>query len=301
MRLRGACLLVCAVGCARDLSVPNPLNRPVITSFSPTSAFAQAELTIKGKNFDPVATNNLVQFVAKSVRAHDMTADGDLLVTVPDGTYADLIGKISVSNDNGLSDPSAVEFGYMGRGHPFLGTEVGTTRFLHRPPGVAVLSGEVVVASTAAWAAMGSNGLFVPLGGEPTALAGLPDESAAFAAAGGKVSSIAAGGPSIDLGAIEVRFLAASPDSAHLVAAGFDRLGVAHVVGLSPADLAKSGDRTVSGGVIGLAALDDGRAAVAQATGVALVDPATGASQSIAAPAALSGAMVATSAGVIAA
>ena len=53
--------------------------------------------------------------------------------------------------------------------------------------------------------------------------------------------------------------------------------------------------------MLGLAALDDGRAAVAQAAGVALIDPATGAVQSFPAPAALSGAIAATSAGLIAA
>lgn len=295
-------LLLAALGCARDFAVPAPAQRPVITSYAPTSAFSQAILTIKGQNFDPVAANNVVQFEGSATRASAVTPEGDLQVYVPDATLGDdLSGPISVSNKNGVSDQSADQFVFLGRGHPFLDALVGTTKFLNRPPGIAVLAGETLVASTVTWSVMGANGFFAQLPGEPTALAGLPDGSAVFAAAGGVVSSAAAGGPSIDLGTMEVRFLAASLDSTRLVALGVDRVGVAHVIGLSPADLTKIGDQPVSGAVLGLAALNDGRAALSQAGGVSFVDPATGAATSQAAPAALSGALAETSAGLAAA
>ena len=113
MRIVALCF---ALACARDLSVPAPSARPVLTSYSPTSAYENAVLTIVGKNFDPVAANNTVQFTAKSARAFDFDAQHNLLVSVPGRTYNDLIGKISVSNSAGLSDPSAVDFNYLGHG-----------------------------------------------------------------------------------------------------------------------------------------------------------------------------------------
>lgn len=299
MRILAACLITSALACARDLSVPAPSARPVITSFSPTAAFADAVLTIQGRNFSPAAADNVVQFGARSTRAFDFDAAGRLLVYVPEGTLVDLAGKISVTNKAGASDPSTDDFVYLGRGHPFLGTQVGITRFFHRPPGVAVLGSEAVLASTSAWAVMGASGFFAALSAEPTAFAGLPDQSAVFAAAGGRISGLP-GRPLLDLGAVAVRFLSASPGSAHLIAAGVDPLGVAHVVGIAPAGNSKVFDRTLAGGVLGVAALDDGRAAVVQASAVVLVDAAA-APQSFAAPAALSGAIAAVPGGLAAA
>src|SRR5436309_500422 len=84
---------------------------------------------------------------ASGPRAFDFDAQHNLLVSVPGGTYNDLIGKISVSNSAGVSDPSAVDFNYLGHGHPILATQVGNTRFLHRPAGVAVRNGEVLISS----------------------------------------------------------------------------------------------------------------------------------------------------------
>jgi len=299
--MRGILVALAVAACARDFSVPPPSQRPVITSFSPTSGFADVILTIKGKNFDPIAANNLVQFAGTTSRAYDHTAAGDLLVQVPESTYAALDGPIAVSTSAGTSDPSAASFAYQGRGHPFLGTQVGTTRFLHRPPGIGLLAGEVVLASTAAWAALGSNGFFAALPGEPTAFAGLPDGSAAFAAAGGKVAGVAGARPVVDLGAVTVRFLSAAPGSLHLAAASEDPLGVVHVVGLAPADLTKSGERLLTTALLGLAALDDGRAAAVDASGVTIVDPASSSSQRVLAPAPLAGPIAATSAGLVAA
>src|SRR4051794_35798451 len=86
LRIVALCL---ALACARELAVPPPSQRPVITSYSPTSAYENAVLTIAGKNFDPVAANNTVQFTAKSARAYDFDAQHNLLVYVPGGTYND--------------------------------------------------------------------------------------------------------------------------------------------------------------------------------------------------------------------
>ncbi len=304
MRPLASCALFLSLACTRDFSVPAPSTRPVLASFAPTSAFAESVLTIHGINFDPSATDNLVQFANKNARAYGFDASGDLLVYVPDVVaYADLNGSISVSNKFGTSDPSAVPFAYQGRGHPYLGTQVGTTHFLHRPPGVAVLNGETVVASTVTFSVMGANGFFAALPGEPTAFAGLPDESAVFAAVSGRVVGLpATNRPAVDLGTLALRFLAASPGSAHLIAAGTDTLGVPHAISLSPATLTVLGDRTLTGPILGIAALDDGRAAVVQASAITLIDPASAAApQIVAAPSALAGPCALTTAGLAAA
>ena len=289
------------ISCARDLAVPLASERPVITSFSPLVAFSDAELTIVGKNFDPVAANNIVQFAATTARADHFDANGNLVVLVPEASFTELGGTISVSNKNGASDQSAEQFQYLGRGHPFIGSIVGTTQFRHRPAGIAVVGSEVLIASTVAWAVMGSAGTMVTLSARPSALVNLPDASAAFVAAGGVVMRI--GGASVDLSPAKVAFLAASPDSTHLVAFAVDPLGRIHVVALSPANLGVVATATLPGtAIIGAAALDDGRAVLAEAGQVTLVDPSAPAgAQKIAAPSPLAGAIVATKTGLAAA
>ena len=73
-------------------ALPSP---PVITSFTPTSAFTGSNVTISGFNFSPVPTNNIVYFGA--VRA-TVTAAGtaSLTVTVPVGaTYAPITETVN--------------------------------------------------------------------------------------------------------------------------------------------------------------------------------------------------------------
>jgi len=50
------------VACERDLAVSSPSERPVIASFSPTTTFAFALVTVTGHGFDPTAANDVVRF-----------------------------------------------------------------------------------------------------------------------------------------------------------------------------------------------------------------------------------------------
>ncbi|MBU6410331.1 MAG: IPT/TIG domain-containing protein, partial [Verrucomicrobia bacterium] len=85
---------------------------PVITSFTPASAFVGTNVTINGLNFSPVASNNIVYFGA--VRAVVTAASAiNLTVTVPVGaTYAPITETV-----NGLTAYSD---------QPFLPTFVGS-------------------------------------------------------------------------------------------------------------------------------------------------------------------------------
>ncbi len=65
--------LWCA-SCARDLAVPPLSQRPVITSFAPLSAYADTFITIQGKNFAPVPSNNVVQFLNATSRGDHFSA-----------------------------------------------------------------------------------------------------------------------------------------------------------------------------------------------------------------------------------
>lgn len=298
---KATALCLCALACTRDLAVPPLSEKPVVTSFSPTQAFAQATLTIKGKNFDPVAANNVVQFYASSTHADSFSPDGDLLVTVPDSNdFASLNGTIAVNNGVGVSDPSPMAFEYLGRGHPFIGTTAGSGYLAHHTPGLAVFAGgELFIGSRVSWALLGSKQSFLWLAGEPDAVTGLPDRSAIYAATGSHVMGwLASNSPTVDLPSLRVQRLSASPASTRLAALAVDPLGVSHLVGLNPSTLAILGNREISGPALGLAALDDGRAALIQAAQVLLIDPASGAQSAVAAPSALSGAAVATSAGL---
>lgn len=297
-------LLLCCASCARELTLPPLAQRPVVTSFSPLAAYADALLTIQGANFDPVAANNVVQFTVSSARAYDFDAGGNLRVYVPESNvFSDLTGPISVSNGKGASDQSAASFSYLGRGHPYQGVPVGTTRFLHRPAGVAALAGETLVASTVAWAVMGSKGLFQQLPAAPAALIGAADGSAAFVAAGSAVMRLGSTAKA-DLSPAAVRALSLSPDGLHLAAVAVNPDGSLHVASLAPADLTVAASATVTGAtLLGAAALAGGKVAIADASRLLLVDPAaTNATQAYAAPAGVhfSGALAATSSGLAA-
>lgn len=295
-----AALLACLFSCARGLDVPAPSKRPVLTSFSPITGYENAVLTIVGKNFDPDPANNVVQFTQIASRAFGFDADGNLQAYVPDGNYSDLNGPISVTTPAGSSNPSDVEFVYLGHGHPVLATAVGTTRFLHRPEGVALKNGEVLIASGVAQAVISANGTLTALPTHPGALVGTPDLTHAFAAAGGKVISLGDPQQTLDLGAIDVRFLAVSPDSHVLYAVGVDPLGVAHLIGILPSNLTKILEASLTGTVLGLAALNDSRAVVVRSGSIALYTGAT--TQTAAVPAgALTGAVTVSGAGLVAA
>jgi hypothetical protein len=103
--------LICANSGGNTLSVltnatpfPPPVP-PVITSFTPTSAFAGSNVIISGLNFSPVASNNIVYFGA--VRATVTSASTtSLTVTVPVGaTFAPITETI-----NGLTAYSRQPF-----------------------------------------------------------------------------------------------------------------------------------------------------------------------------------------------
>ena len=126
------------VACERDLAVSSPSERPVIASFSPTTTFAFALVTVTGHGFDPTAANDVVRFGNVTARADSVAADGTSLeVFVPDGTSDVLDGPITVTTPNGTSAPSEQRFAFKGLGHLRHGTAVDTVRAAH--PGVKLV------------------------------------------------------------------------------------------------------------------------------------------------------------------
>src|SRR5438105_2656365 len=200
------------VACERELAVPAPSERPVIASFSPTTTFAFALVTVTGHGFDPTAANDVVRFGDITARADSAGADGtSLKVFVPDGTPSVLDGPITVTTPSGTSAPSAQKFAFKGLGHLRHGTAVDTVKFLHQTPGLAMVGGKPYIASLAARGVVGADGVFVPLPAKPLAMTGTPDGSAAFVGyAGGLLRTGPSGTTSRAVAGIAFRFVAAA-------------------------------------------------------------------------------------------
>jgi len=260
----------------------------VIASFSPTTTFAFALVTVTGHGFDPTAANDVVRFGNVTARADSVAADGTSLeVFVPDGTPDVLDGPITVTTPNGTSAPSEQRFAFKGLGHLRHGTAVDTVKFLHQTPGVAMVGGKPYIASLAARGVIGSDGVFVPLPAKPLAMTGTPDGSAAFVGyAGGLLRTGPSGTTSRAVAGIAFRFVAAALDNSRLFAVGEDPLGAQRAFAFDPLTLQQLATRDAGVALaLGAAAIPGGKLLVVGTDRVALFDPASASTVTVAAPA----------------
>ncbi|MBS2024505.1 MAG: IPT/TIG domain-containing protein, partial [Deltaproteobacteria bacterium] len=252
--------------CSRNLDVPAADARPVIDSFEPEQAFVGDYLYIAGRNFDPDATSNVITFANRTARAFGKDDQGRLIVQVPNGDYYDLSGNFSVTTPAGVSDPSADPFMLRGQGHIQYATPLGTTRLLHRPPGIAFVSGQLLMASQLIRAVISNEGVVAPLGDEPLGLAPNWDLTAVYAGIKGRVTRVAPGGQPLSSAEIpgqEFQLLAAN--DTYLFGVGKDPLGVPQVYAFDPETLAVLHHRSLDGILVeatDIGALADGRVAL---------------------------------------
>lgn len=138
--------------CSRDLALPEPRSRPVITGFEPSAAFAGEDLVVYGNNFDEIG-NQLIFGDGVVVLAElndagtaDDRKDGGFRFKVPIGLEATL--PLVISNTVGRSAPSDDSFTPLGTGFPSLGQPVASIRFRHAPVGLVDRFENVLLAST---------------------------------------------------------------------------------------------------------------------------------------------------------
>lgn len=147
MRSASAVLLAAAAlalgGCSRDLELPAPPASPSVTGFTPAAAFGGQLLRIHGQHFDPIATENLVDFASGSARAERF--DGtDLVVRVP-AEAGD--GPITVASRKGRSASSRDAFDYLGLGEPAFLAVASQSPILQRPRAVFSIGADVILDS----------------------------------------------------------------------------------------------------------------------------------------------------------
>jgi len=140
-RRPAAFLLVAAAACRADLPVPEPPNAPVLTGLRPDHGFAGDVIELHGTAFVSEPAANEVLF--EGGRGSGFTHEGALLVAVPDDVGS---GHIAVQTAHGASAPVG-PFTYDGLGRPRSGSAGLDIRVLYRPVGLAVVDGEVFIAS----------------------------------------------------------------------------------------------------------------------------------------------------------
>jgi hypothetical protein len=153
-------LALCS-GCSKDLSLPDPSERPRIVDFKPHYAYAGDRLTVWSRNVDEVGNTLLFPDGARVQAQLDEEGLRDLVVTeeAPDGTPStaltfvvpegqSLKGRLVLVNTLGQSEPSGPDFGPLGNGYPNKGTPVASLRFRHDPVGLVDTYDNVLMASS---------------------------------------------------------------------------------------------------------------------------------------------------------
>ena len=125
MLMLGLATTLSAKGVAPFPEAPIEAIAPIITGFSPLSATNGELITITGKFFNPIATNDVVRFGA--VATTPLTASANqLTVAVPPGAT---LAPITVTTlTNGLTGTSSRLFvpTFEGSGAPFTVSNLGT-------------------------------------------------------------------------------------------------------------------------------------------------------------------------------
>jgi hypothetical protein len=144
LRLLTLVALAGAAGCARDLELPSQTGAPVVTSFSPTSAFGGQLFTVVGRGFEAVAEDNRVQFGAGASAVGLAVTSTTLVVRVPRGA-AD--GPVTVTTRRGTSAAGPLRFTSLGGGEPATGQPVRSRALLHRPRSVLATPTDLLIES----------------------------------------------------------------------------------------------------------------------------------------------------------
>jgi hypothetical protein len=93
-------LVMMMISCSKNESDTNPSELIVsITDFSPKRADVGVEITITGKNFDPVMANDIVKINGMAVEVIKASSTS-LSITIPKGATS---GKITVTTKTGTA------------------------------------------------------------------------------------------------------------------------------------------------------------------------------------------------------
>ncbi len=142
MLVLAALVAVALGGCAKDLELPPASTAPVLSSLSPSRAWAGQLVRIEGTGLDVDPAANVVSFAGASARG--LRFDGTaLVVRVPADAGS---GPVIVTTGRGTSDPFGA-LAYLGLGEPRRRAVATSRPILQRPLAVHGVGPDVFVHS----------------------------------------------------------------------------------------------------------------------------------------------------------